>query len=599
MAGAPTEGGEFTTRFLASEGIPQYNALLDTHLRQHRKFLLGSKSNLDLLQTTGAIAKVEQGPSADQYIVYLDSPKPEKRAPAPKTDHGVPRQARKKATPLRSASAGCIRKKRLIEPLQTQPAPAQLATPTKTMVRHRSATTFAKADETKPTVNHLLESDLAYHGRILALQKEIAALDAEKKTIDKDIDQMRKQLRGVHAVQENDQAVAHCLSVVQHRFNKAEEEYMKAVTQQAAVRTSVDYLRQELLSLGQVQRKLELDIIEAQQKIVLAEERIATTKATGNETANELSELERQAEADSVERVLKLPPEDDFVQMDVPRMMALIHERAASREQALAAMKTNTAAVEAKEKAEDPATLPLKHKKAFETIQAELEVESLDAFIDTFIETENQLISLYKLDMEQQAEVKRADDQLTALEAEAEQMHVAQQAARCADASEREAILEKIRVAERKTEESLVERNHWVTTTLEHEALRAPILHLLEVLKTDKHFLQANGYIAAVQDMPLPAIVGIAQERIVELAILGQIKQKKVAPIEPKKEATIVVGPRVPISASASPMSPESVGSFDMLVSSTALPSCLSGDGAVDNTTPVSPEQLLQRALHQ
>ncbi|RHY25786.1 hypothetical protein DYB32_008097 [Aphanomyces invadans] len=43
---------------------------------------------------------------------------------------------------------------------------------------------------------------------------------------------------------------------------------------------------------------------------------------------------------------------------------------------------------------------------------------------------------------------------------------------------------------------------------VEHDALRGPILHLLDVLKADKHFLHTNGFLNTAQDMPLPHILG-------------------------------------------------------------------------------------------
>ncbi|OQR91271.1 hypothetical protein THRCLA_09053 [Thraustotheca clavata] len=616
----------FTTRFLP-EGIPEYNALLDTHLKQHRKYLLGSKTNLNLLKKTGAIAKVEKGTSNDQYVVYLESPKVKKQIPT-KKQQGIPRQEKKKTlksalygierSPMRSASAGELRKQHKVEPMLEPREVTQLNTPTKPLVRHRSASALGSKSHSKdsrPIVNRLLENDLAYQEKIVALQRNIGSLDTEKKVIEQEIDLMRKQLRGVHAVQENDQAVAHCLSVVQHRFNKAEEEYMKAVIHQSNLRTSIDYLRQELLSLHQVQRKLELDIEDACAKTIQAEERIATTKATSNETAGELADLERQAEADSVERVLKLPPEDDFVHMDVPRMMAMIHERAASREEALRNMIANAAAAKAKKEADDPGELPLKHKNTFDTIQAELDVANVEAFANDFIDTENQLISLYKHESELQAEAKRFDDALAVLEEEAKRVHGVHEAETETDAAERDEYVEKIQQVERKTAEytELARKR-----SVEHEALRQPILHLLEVIKADKNFLHNNGYIDVVQEMALPVILGIAQERIVEIAILSQMRRKQAKnnvtkELRPSLNRSklrisvrrlaghsihaIVVGPRVPFSSNGAQIN-SPLGSFDELSDATVLPPELSTDAAIDNSIPVSPDQLFHRALH-
>jgi len=78
----------FSTRFLPSDGIPEYNALLDEHLGKRREYLLGNKRSLELLQRTGVIARVErQGENPNQYVVHVAQPQAEATAVAAELHH--------------------------------------------------------------------------------------------------------------------------------------------------------------------------------------------------------------------------------------------------------------------------------------------------------------------------------------------------------------------------------------------------------------------------------------------------------------------------------------------------------------------------------
>jgi len=84
-------------------------------------------------------------------------------------------------------------------------------------------------------------------------------------------------------------------------------------------------------------------------------------------------------------------------------------------------------------------------------------------------------------------------------------------------------LLDKIAYAKAKTNEyaimcsssvllTNITYRYWEATqkcSNDHEHLRIPILHLLEVLKADKHIMQNNGLIDVVQDLVLPDILGM------------------------------------------------------------------------------------------
>ncbi|RHZ34564.1 hypothetical protein DYB31_000328 [Aphanomyces astaci] len=582
----------FSTRFLPTDGIPAYNALLDQHLGHHRNYLLGSKASLKLLQTTGAIAKVEVGTSADQYVVYVEEPpvsSVRKPPPASSNSRENPADSTKAFNPNKKASSCCryrkskkegnsppskqqttdqtpeivdrmarrrlqhsasdtscllgahnkphrLKKPAQIEPMASRPKPGcspfkkaaseasssqgkPLWTTTEGAHSNRNdqATLSLHHGTCKPVVNHLLESDVAYHDKISRFKAQLAAMADEKAVVQGEIARLRKELRGVNAVQENDLAVAHCHAVVQHRLGKAQDEFMKVLTNQAAIRTAIDAARLELLALAQVRRKLEGDIDEANTKIDAALARIETTKAIQKNTFGELTNLERQAEADAVERILKL-------------------------------------------------------------------------------------LSMYQHYLEQQADTKRAKAELDAL------------------LSQARTVRQRMRQQQDDT-----------------HARKASLLDRIAHVKQKTHeYLDPSRLLPGRIDT---FFAGIAQERIVEFAILSQVHATQAnavhvkvqaierfnrrtrlstptpdhpSPSEPPIPATaIVVGPRVPSSlnppcpvshvaapvVAADPSHHPIPRSFEVLANAATLPSMLSCESSLESTVPLSSFQLFHRAL--
>ena len=142
-----------------------------------------------------------------------------------------------------------------------------------------------------------------------------------------DIARLRKQLRGVNAVHENDVAVAHCSSIMQHRLTKAEEEYMKMLTAQVGVKRDVDTLRREILSLRKVHAALESDIAHVHHASATLEDKIKAAKSVRGAVANELDELLRRAELEAEERKLKLQTPESDATVDVEKLMKAVGER--------------------------------------------------------------------------------------------------------------------------------------------------------------------------------------------------------------------------------------------------------------------------------
>lgn len=445
------EQSAFSTRFLPTDRIPEYNALLDGHLGKRREFLLGNKHSLELLQQTGVIAKVEpkQDNSRD-YVVYMTEKPIHRRKRLPPKPSTLPNRAdsialvrstyhnvhsagarasalgKSESTPvitskldlkrhegaqqrdqdrfditkelnhrpeaLHPSSAGpsagrtasiqpfnrpkllaTMRSQSTATLLQTLPSRGNLGFLTESNQseglasrRSRSQSVFYEGAIILPTssplikeqptatptvhkkpppkgpVEHLLECDASYLAQIHSMKDQLVELEHEKAQLDGNIAKLRKKLRGVNAVHENDLAVAHCCSIMQHRLSKAEEEYMKLVTAQQQVKVDVDKVRRELLSMRKVKKKLEADIDEVTQINASIDEKIHASKMIRNQVSDELVELERKVELEVEEQKLRLPPEEGVV-VDLDCLMNIVKDRFLKRQaQAIASSTTNT-----------------------------------------------------------------------------------------------------------------------------------------------------------------------------------------------------------------------------------------------------------------
>ncbi|KAG6612041.1 Mitochondrial Protein Translocase (MPT) Family [Phytophthora cinnamomi] len=496
---------QFSTRFLPSDGIPEYNALLDTNLGKRREFLLGNRHSLELMQQTGVIERVESQPdNPNQYVVHIAEKSIHRRKRLPPRSASGPLQLPGSQTMAwRQSSASCsilegydrhgssslrrgssssarlntvddfagtngndsgdlsIAKKvnaatlkglsrsyssntvlTTSKPVLKSSAGSRLALFGSTKCsallessgapgsynfsKHRAASevtsshvpemrqrsrsavpavlgsTFdelkkkgghskrsvvstagvgAPQTTVKGTVEYLLESDATFMTQIRIMKEHLTALENTKAYLDTEIGCLRRKLRGVNAVRENDVAVAHCSSIMQHRLSKAEEEFMKLVTQQQEVKKDVDRVRRELLSLRKVRHKLQEDIEDVAQANQSYEERIHTSKVVRNQLSEELSELERRAEVELEAQRLNLPPEDAVV-VDVAKLMGAVQERNLS---------------------------------AFRVLQNSMGFENLASFEQQFTAAEEQLLSKYKANLALSDEVAALEKELAAV----------------------------------------------------------------------------------------------------------------------------------------------------------------------------------------
>ena len=338
--------------FASGSGIPDYNALTDKHLGAHRHFLLGKKRQLKHLQRTGCI-DLEPTPKSTSVRATTapasSTAKPRKKQPPPqsttnKTRSGGTRhhnhlrksQAKlnftvRKPSPfsdlhdppeMNSPAMALIKKNKQQAMAIQYPTPtsswtcgkkfsAPALTPPSSLTHPSALATMAstnndKFQSTKPRASTplegLLKSDQTYQTLKDQLSNEHLTLDERRVKLSRQIRLLRKRVRGVNAVHENDVAVHHYEGIMQQRLVKAEEETMKNVTQRLALRQAIDTHRIDLLAIAKARVKLGQEQQAQASLIQRLEDRIHKIKESTAKASRELVELERQNELDRLER---------------------------------------------------------------------------------------------------------------------------------------------------------------------------------------------------------------------------------------------------------------------------------------------------------
>ncbi|TYZ64831.1 hypothetical protein PybrP1_010980 [[Pythium] brassicae (nom. inval.)] len=354
----------------------------------------------------------------------------------------------------------------------------------------------------KGAVEHLLECDATYMAQIRGMRDQLADLEQDKARLDAEVAQIRRHVRGVNAVHENDVAVAHCSAIMQHRLSKAEEEYMKLLTAQQQVRKDVDRVRREITSLKKVRRKLEVDIEDVRRLNAGAQDKIWALKSTRNVVSSELVELEKKAELAAEEQRLNLPP-DEAVIVDVEKLMSAVQERNAIR------------------------------RSAFQLVQKSLGCSDLTAFVDSFVEVEEQLLSKYMATL-------ALEEETAALQREAQRL-AKDAAARHASIRGDHEVSRTLHVEMQAKVRALLARIESYNElrevrNQEHTRVRAIMQRCLEVLQAESLLSdqESIGGPVLMSELPSPAMLEALQKKMTEVAMVMKLRRR----------AKIIEGPR-------------------------------------------------------
>lgn len=445
MARLPKNAPErpFSTRFLPADGIPEYNALLDTQLGKRREFLLGNPQSLTLMQQTGVIARIEtKAENPNQYVVHMAEKHfyGRKRLPSrPASGNNNMEEHDAKVScqkPVLKAAGGnrlALLPSKKCRNLGAIPSPKGLEMGKSVPIL---ATCTTKSNEdllkkaggstvVKGTVEHLLESDAAFMTQIRSINDQLADLEGQKRFLDREIHRLRRTVRGVNAVRENDVAVAHCSSIMQHRIAKTEKEFMKLVTQQDQVKKDVDRVRHEVLTLRKVRRQLHEESANVAQANRVSDEKIQAFKSVRTQLADELSELERRAELALETQRLTLPPEDAVV-VDVAKLMSAVKARnQGPRQQGKFGGRVPPRAVVGTGKKGTDRPKPLvAYTRAFQVLQTTFGFADFSTFEAHFTTTEDQLLAKYQDNVALAEEVATLEKEVAALRLEPTSAHV-------------------------------------------------------------------------------------------------------------------------------------------------------------------------------
>lgn len=315
----------------------------------------------------------------------------------------------------------------------------------------------------------------------------------------------------MNAVHENDVAVAHCAAIMQQRLAKAEEEYMKLVTAQQQVKTAVDRVRRELLSLKAVRHKLETDIDDVRRSNAAIEDKIHATKLVRNALSEKLTLFERQAEQELEEQKLSLPPEDAVV-VDVARLMSAV---ASTRQPTSPGSKEPPTVLLdnpslSPSRAEGPRSGSKKesqpHRRqsvdyvtAFKQVQLTLgSFADAEDFAQAFNKTEEQLLAKYRTTLELKDEVAALEKEQAALAQARVARHATIRGSVQASASAELAMQQKLHSLQTRIasyNEMREARNQ------EHSRLRGVILRCLEILKAESMLVSFAQTLQPIRSM--------------------------------------------------------------------------------------------------
>ena len=313
---------DFKVRLIASDGIPEYNALLDKNLGNRRGYLLGQKTSLKLLRATGCVSwtknknqeMLENTPKQNgnwhveitkdpPSISKLDAQYQLKQRTA---IHRTAREAKEKRQagikPAISSSERVARKTIVPSRPQTAGPLSTILTPIAnlSLIAKEHPKKIVVAKRGSSDLDTLLQNDNTFQSKIDVLKEECTALDKSIAQTHRRIKDLRKQVKGVNAVDENDAAIAHVCFIIQRRLAKAEEEYMKAVTHRESMRLAVNDVRRELLSIEAVKLKLLLENENAAKVITSSDVRIKKQNDIVTCIQKEIERVTTEAEEDTV-----------------------------------------------------------------------------------------------------------------------------------------------------------------------------------------------------------------------------------------------------------------------------------------------------------
>nr|CCA26021.1 conserved hypothetical protein [Albugo laibachii Nc14] len=158
----------------------------------------------------------------------------------------------------------------------------------------------------KTPVERLLQQDGVYQHRIQSQRSDLSTLTLEHERFSAEILKVKKRIKGVHAVRDNDIAVANCVSIMQKRVVKAEKECMTLKGTHRDMKTQVDTSRREILTLVKVNEKLKIDLEQATRMQAELRNRLDELHLARSQVADDLVQEERNGELELEEHRLLL-----------------------------------------------------------------------------------------------------------------------------------------------------------------------------------------------------------------------------------------------------------------------------------------------------
>ncbi|KAJ3217405.1 Coiled-coil domain-containing protein 63 [Dinochytrium kinnereticum] len=107
----------------------------------------------------------------------------------------------------------------------------------------------------------------SFQRKIRQIMAEIAILDNQTASMDRDIDQQRSELGGVNAAMQNSDAIEKQIRVLENRLDKALVKFNKSLAVNKRLRATIDNLRRERLVFDNIYRKFERELMEQKKQM--------------------------------------------------------------------------------------------------------------------------------------------------------------------------------------------------------------------------------------------------------------------------------------------------------------------------------------------
>lgn len=273
----------------------------------------------------------------------------------------------------------------------------------------------------------LTEQGNAYTAKIAVQERNLAEIQKQMTLMREKIMQQRKRMGGVNAARENQFMVQKQIRILENRLDKALVKFNEALAHNKQLREQIDNLRRERVVFDNIYRKLEKELHNKKKKMANIIEVSNQAYEARDQAQMEIAAIQQADAKETQEYDEQMQALGRKIEEDKKRKDLLLREQAANRgdlgadeEQNLKRRVTKGVWNIAKDKANVAASIDKvqSYEEAFNKIKAATGISDIQELVNTFIANEDQNFSLFNYVNEQNNEIEKLEEQISALREE-------------------------------------------------------------------------------------------------------------------------------------------------------------------------------------